>query len=46
VGLVNDDGTFTSYGEQENLYLIPKEELKEKEVFRAPKKKREFKKRK
>ena len=39
---VNDDGTFSSYGNEENSYVIPHQEIEEKNVFKVPEKKKKI----
>ncbi len=41
---VNDDGSFSSYGNDDSIYVIPKEELQTKEIFKLPKEKKQIKK--
>lgn len=41
---VNDDGTFSDYDNDESIYVIPKEELQTKEIFKLPKEKKQIKK--
>jgi len=41
---VNDDGSFSSYNNDDSIYVIPKEALPTKEVFTLPKEKKQIKK--